>query len=112
MNEEIWKKFRKVYQSNIHGDETSDSAYIVLEPITVQEMCDYILTTKEWGYIGIKQGDWFPFGNPKIEYMEGYYCDENRRPIEMNFPQHILKSQIKKMYWSGGWSRGDWLFEI
>lgn len=110
---ETKNKFKVVYRGPIRGDETSSIELEILEPITVREMCEYILTTNEWGYIGIAQGGcWYPFGNPRIEYINHHYCDEHRNPIKMNFPERILNAYIKKMWWDGGWSRGDWLFEI
>ena len=111
--EEIRKKFKSVYRSPVRGDETSTVEFEILEPFTVREMCEFILSGNEWGYIGIKQGDdWFPFGNPKIEYTDHQYYDGNCTPIKMNFPESILNATIKRMWWNGGWTRGDWLFEI
>ena len=108
---DIWKKMRKVFDGPIRSDCCSHQIYEVIAPLTVREMCEYIITTNEWGYIGINNGNSI-FGNPRIEYINHEYVDENRNPISMNWPERILNAQIKKIDWDGGWSNGDWLFTI
>lgn len=105
--------FKRIYSSPIHGDETSDSYFEPLKPITVQELCDYIISQKgDWGYIGIKKPGTI-FGEPNVEYFHGQYVDNNRNPIgNFKFPPHIANATIKKLCWSGGWSRADYLITI
>lgn len=105
------EKFKQTYYGPTWGDETHTEKYQAIAPVTVKELCDYILTTDEWGYIGIyNQGT--VFGKPDIEYIHHHYCDSSRNPIEMNFPENILNAQVCEIIWQGGWSRGDWLLKI
>ncbi len=108
-----------INSGSMRGDCCSHSQYKPRNPMTVRELCDYILSNKnEWGYIGINDtsGGYFrnpcTFGNPNIEYWKGNYCDRNRNPIELNFPEDILNSYVKLIDWDGGWSRADWLFTL
>ena len=107
----IWQKMKQIYSGPLRRDCCSHNIYEAIAPITVKEFCEYILTTNEWGYIGIKDGN-SVFGNPRIEYIDHQYVDEKRNPIKMNWPEHILNSYVTKLDWDGGWSRGDWLFTI
>ena len=104
-------KFKVIFKGLIREDCCSRDVYQLEEPMTVKEMCEYILSTNEWGYIGINCPGTI-FGKPYIEYCEHQYVDENRQPIKMNWPESILNAQIKQVIWDGGWSRGDWLFTI
>lgn len=107
------KNLRTVYMGEVGGDCTSHDIYESIEPMTVQELCDEIIkNTGEWGYIGIKKPGTI-FGDPKVEYFHGKYVDEHRNPIgDFKFPPHIASAYIKKIDWSGGWSRADWVITI
>ena len=104
--------FKKTYSGPVRGDECSHTIYEAIKPVTVQELCDYIISNKnEWGYIGIS----YPgtvFGNPNVEYSDGQYVDRENNPIEFKFPPDIASKIVKRIDWTGGWSRADWLFTI
>ena len=105
-------KFKVIFRGPIRGDCCSHNIFTLEEPMTVREMCEYILSTDEWGYIGIYDGCSFSFGSPNTEYIDHHYCDSERNPIEMNWPDKILNAYVKQIDWDGGWSRGDWLFTL
>ena len=105
-------KLKQVSWGAMRGDACSHNQYVPREKMTVRELCEYILTTGEWGYIGIKRDNSSIFGNPQIEYWKGNYCDRDRNPIELNFPEDILNSYVRLIDWDGGWGRGDWLFTL
>lgn len=109
----IWDNFRKTFSGPIRGDCCSHNIYEAIphKPVTVREMCEYILSTNEWGYIGIKCPGTI-FGDPCVEYYEHQYVDKDRNPIRFQFPSDIANAVIKKIDWDGGWSRGDWLFTL
>lgn len=106
------EKFRKTYSSPIRSDRYSHTKYEAIKEATVQEVCECILKTNEWGYIGIKQGDWVPFGSPHVEYTDHKYVDEYGRPIKFSFPPEIANAFVSQIDWDGGWSRGDWLLTL
>lgn len=107
--------FRITYESPVYGDCTYSAVYEAIKPVTVQELCDYILSNdREWGCIGIAYpgmtfGD--P-GDPNIEYFHGEYVDKKRNPIEFKFPLNIANAIVKRIDWHGGWSNADWILTL
>lgn len=110
--EKLEEKFKKTYSGPVRGDCTSHSIFVAYKLVTVQEVCEYILKTNEWGYIGIEQGDWISFGSPRVEYIDHKYVDEHRQPIKFSFPPEIANAFVSQIDWDGGWSRGDWLLTL
>ena len=101
--------FRKTYDGPIGGDCTSIEKYEAIKPVTVQEVCDYVISNKgEWGYIGIGCPGAI-FGNPNVKYFHGEYVDGNRNPIKFRFPPNIANAKVKRIDWHGGWTRADWI---
>ena len=109
---DIYECFQLTYSGPIRGDCCSHDIYEATKPVTVQELCDYIISIKgEWGYIGIAcPGE--IFGKPNVEYFHGEYVDGKRNPIEFKFPPRIANSIVKRIDWDGGWSRGDWILTL
>lgn len=104
--------FKRTYDGPIRGDECSHTIYEAIKPVTVQELCDYIISNdREWGYIGIACPGTI-FGNPNVEYFHGKYVDSKRNPIEFKFPPNIANAIVKRIDWDGGWSRADWIFTL
>lgn len=106
-------KLRKVFSGELRGDCCSHDIYEPVEPMTVQELCDEIISNERiWGYIGIKKTGTF-FGSPQVEYFHGQYVNDKREPIgEFKFPPHIANAQVKRIDWDGGWGRADWLITL
>ena len=104
--------FRRTFCGPIRGDCCSHNVYEAIKPVTVQELCDYIISNdREWGYIGITSPGAI-FGEPNVEYSHGQYVDSKRNPIDFKFPPRIANSIVKKIDWDGGWSRADWVLTI
>lgn len=104
--------FKQTFCGPVRGDCCSHDIYVAIKPVTVQELCDYIISNKgEWGYIGIACPGTI-FGEPNVEYFHGKYVDSKRNPIEFKFPPHIANAVVKRIDWDGGWSRADWLLTI
>lgn len=104
-------KLKCIYSGPVRGDCCSHSQYEPVEPTTVRELCEYILSTHEWGYIGINPHSntiASIFGDPCIEYASGQY----KTPLESRFSEEILDSYVETVDWDGGWSKGDWLFTL
>ena len=45
------EKFRKTYSSPIRSDRYSHTKYEAIKEATVQEVCECILKTNEWGFL-------------------------------------------------------------
>ena len=104
--------FKKIYEGPVGGDCCYNEIYEAVKPVTVQELCDYIISNdKEWGYIGIACPG-ATFGNPNVEYCNGKYVDSDHNPIEFKFPSNIANAIVKRIDWGGGWSRADWIFTL
>ena len=104
--------FIQTYCGAIRGDECSEDIYEAIEPITVQELCNYILSNdREWGHIGIACPRTI-YGNPNVHYYHGKYVDDNTNPIDFTFPPHIANAIVKRINWSGGWSSVNWILTI
>ena len=110
--EDINDCFIQTYCGPIRGDECSDNIYEATEPVTVQELCNYILSNdREWGYIGIACPGTI-FGNPNVQYYHGKYVDDNRNQIDFAFPPYIANAIVKRINWNGGWSSANWILTI
>ena len=110
------EKLKRVFVGETGGDCCHDEIYEPIEPITVQELCDYIISDKkEWGYIEIKR-EWTKFrdrGKLKVEYFHDQYVNEKREPIgNFKFPPQIANSYIEKIDWRGGYGSGNWLITL
>ena len=105
-------KFKITYKGPVGGDCTQHVIYELEEPMTVRELCEYILSTNEWGHIGIQDKDSFSYGTPSIEYWKHKYIDENCNPIQIDWPEKILNAYVRKIDWYGGWSLGNWKLTI
>lgn len=104
--------FIQTYCGPIHGDECSENIYEATEPVTVQELCNYILSNdREWGYIGIACPGTI-FGNPNVQYYHGKYVDDNRNQIDFAFLLYIANAIVKLINWNGGWSSANWILTI
>lgn len=104
--------FKITYDGPIRGDCCSHTIYEAIKPVTIQELCDYIISNdREWGYIGIACPGTI-FGKPNVEYFHGKYVDNKRNPIEFKFPPNIANAIVKRIDWDGGWSRADWIFTL
>lgn len=111
--ESILDYFRRTYDGSIRSDCCSHMVFEATKPITVQELCNYILSNDRiWGYIGIACPENTVYGDPNVEYAYGKYVDDKRNPIEFEFPSHIANAIVKRIDWDGGYSRADWVFTI
>lgn len=98
-----------IFRGEVRGDCISHNRYRLQKSTTVRELCDYIISTREWGYIGIRSNIITSiFGDPHIEYGNGRY----ETPLESRFSQEELDSYVEIIDWDGGWSRGDWLLTL
>ena len=106
-------KLKCIYDGPIRGDECSHSIYEVVEPVTVQEFCDYIISNEKiWGTIGIDCPGTI-FGDPKVEYAWGKYVDEKRNDIgDFRFPPKIANAYVSKVDWDGGWGYVSWVLTL
>lgn len=91
-----------------NGPEGSDctALYIVQldKEYTVREFVKTVLSNdKEWGYIGIHNGESF-FGNPKCEYRYG--------KLLSFLPKELRDKKVKSAEANGGWSYMSYLLVL
>ena len=65
---------------------------------------DVLLVKNEWGNIGIDDGR-SVFGDPVIQYADGYLKDEH-------FPESVRNLKVCSARASGGWSRMDYILTV
>jgi hypothetical protein len=108
--------FKCIHRGEISGDCTSVDIFEATAPVTVKQMCDYIISqTSEWGEIGITTNQQIHFTSDcenHFEYFHGTYVDRNRSPIKIYLSPQIANSIIKKIRWHGGWTNADYLLYI
>ncbi len=106
----IKNNFKCMYRGEIGGDCTSTNIYVAIAPVTVKQMCEYIISrTGEWGEIGIttNQRIYFTFDcKNHFEYAHGKYVNK------IYLSPQIANSVIKKIRWHGGWSNSDYILYI
>lgn len=91
-----------------NGDSTANYNVVIAQSCTLREFIDHIVKTRgEWGYIGIKEPE-SVFGDPCIEYKPGQIIT----PDWENLMYIYLDSAVTSASYHGGWSRGDWQFEV
>lgn len=86
------------------SDCTAPYDVIFHKQCTVREFVDYVLTSDEWGYIGVyKRGS--IFGDPCCEYSYGKL---KTNPL----PEGVLSKIIVCAEASGGWTRMDYQLHL
>ena len=92
--------FELIHSGGPYSDETSSYKVKLNGEYTVKSFIQEVLSKKEWGYIGIDDGNTI-FGNPRIEYHSNVALQD--------MTEEYLRLKVISVRASGGWSRMDYL---
>ena len=100
------EKLTCIFSGPMRSDACSHNQYKSKKTMTVKEVCDYAIHSDNWGRIEVKDNG--KLGYHRIDYYEHKYCDKDRNPKDLDFPEEVLNAYVELIDWDGGWGCGDW----